>query len=243
MRTEIIYEDNDILVIYKPAGLATQTARVGQADVVSELKNYLSASDPKGNGLKKSPPFVGVIHRLDQPVEGLLVFAKTKQAAANLTAQLQGRGDGEGFNKHYYAVVCGVPTQEKAVLENFLYKDKDNKAVIVEDANLSNLVDSQNVKKAKLEYRLRKTVNAVSMVEVLLHTGRFHQIRAQMAQAGNPLLGDHKYGTSASLRMSAEMGVRNVALCAYRLEFQHPRTGKGMDFEIEPKGQIFALNL
>ena len=223
MRTEIIYEDNDILVIYKPAGLATQTARVGQADVVSELKNYLSASDPKGNGLKKSPPFVGVIHRLDQPVEGLLVFAKTKQAAANLTAQLQRRVDGEG-------------------LENFLYKDKDSKAVIVDDANLSNLVDSQNVKKAKLEYHLRKTVNAVSMVEVLLHTGRFHQIRAQMAQAGNPLLGDQKYGTSASLRMSAEMGVRNVALCAYRLEFQHPRTGKGMDFEIEAKGPIFALN-
>ena len=241
MRTEIIYEDNHILVIYKPAGLATQTARVGQADVVSELKNYLSVTAHKGPGPAKSAPYIGVIHRLDQPVEGLLVFAKTKQAASNLTTQLQRRGDGEGFNKHYYAVVCGTSEVGKTVLENFLYKDKDNKAVIVEESYLSKNVETQTAKRAKLEYCHVKTVGTASMVEVLLHTGRFHQIRAQMAYAGTPLLGDHKYGTSASLQMSAEMGVRNVALCAHRLEFDHPVTGEHKSFAIKPRGQVFGI--
>ena len=102
MKTQIVYEDNDIVVINKPAGLATQTARVGQPDVVSELKNYLRS------------PYLGIIHRLDQPVEGLLVFAKNKRAAAALSTQLQST---EGvLNKQYYAVFCGKPAAEKGRL-------------------------------------------------------------------------------------------------------------------------------
>ena len=98
MRCEILYEDETIIVIRKPAGLATQSAKVGEADVVSELKKYLAE-----NGAKN--PYIGVVHRLDQPVEGLLVFAKTKDAAAGLTKQLSAGT----LNKHYYALVCGKP--------------------------------------------------------------------------------------------------------------------------------------
>ena len=98
MRTEILYEDNSVLVIRKPAGLAVQSARIGQADVVSELKSYLAKQAGAGQG----EPYLAVIHRLDQPVEGVLVFAKEKKAAAALTKQLS---DGT-LNKHYYAVLC-----------------------------------------------------------------------------------------------------------------------------------------
>ena len=95
MKTQVIYEDEDILVVHKPAGIATQTARVGQQDVVSELKNYLAKS-------KGTQPYLGIVHRLDQPVEGLLVFAKSKQSAAALAAQLSGAAGDEStsLNKH-----------------------------------------------------------------------------------------------------------------------------------------------
>jgi len=121
LRTKIIYEDAQVLVAYKPAGLATQTSKVGQADMVSELKNYLSAVQ------KGKTPYLGVVHRLDQPVEGLLVFAKTKQTAASLTKQLaQG-----ALNKQYYAVICGNPPTEEGELVDYLYKDAAGKAVVV----------------------------------------------------------------------------------------------------------------
>ena len=112
MMTEIVYEDADILVVYKPAGLATQTAKTGQKDVVSELKNYLQRSRKEPGGARGgSEPYLGVLHRLDQPVEGLLVFAKNKKTAAALSGQLQGRGEEESFCKRYYAVLCGIPAQ------------------------------------------------------------------------------------------------------------------------------------
>ena len=114
MRTEILYEDEDVLVIHKPAGLPTQTAKVGQPDAVSELKNYLA----KKSG-SKGQPYLGIIHRLDQPVEGLLVFAKNKNAAAALTSQLQKKS--EGLNKQYQAIVCGKLPAEEGTLVDYLY--------------------------------------------------------------------------------------------------------------------------
>lgn len=226
MRTEILFEDNDLCVVHKPAGLATQTGSVGQKDVVSELKGYLSKAQ------KKPSPYLGVVHRLDQPVEGVLVFAKTQKAAAALTKQL-----GDGFlNKEYYAVVYGVVDKKGEQLTDYLLKEGNiSRVVTKEDAAFS------QAKKAVLVYETVK-VNSernCSKVRVTIQTGRFHQIRVQMAHAGMPLLGDSKYGTEEAMEVSKALGVRNVALCAYSIRFIHPVTGKKMEFCIDSKEFIF----
>lgn len=229
MRTTIIYEDDHIIIAHKPAGLATQTAKVGQQDMVSELKNYL-ASKQKGKA-----PYLGVIHRLDQPVEGLLVFAKEKQAAASLTKQL---GNGT-LHKQYYAMLCGKPSQESGELVDYLYKNNEGKAQIVTGRQ----EQYPDAKKAVLQYRILKEMSTdkqIYMADIHIDTGRFHQIRAQMAHAGMPLLGDSKYGSEASILLSREQGIRNVALCAYRLELMHPVTGAKLSFSAEPEGKAFS---
>ncbi len=216
MKTKIIYEDTNILVCYKPAGLAAQTSRIGQQDMVSELKNYLAS------------PYLGIIHRLDQPVEGLLVFAKDKKSAAKLTASL---ADG-GLNKKYYAVVCGTPDREEAELVDYLAKDEISGSAVIRAA-------SAGGKKAVLRYSVvekSSTPSPIALLDIHIKTGRFHQIRAQMAHAGLPLLGDARYGNDASKELSRELGVRNVALCAYHIAFRHPATGKPMEFTVEPSG-------
>lgn len=224
MKTEIIYEDRELLVVYKPAGLATQTARVGQADVVSELKNY------------GKNPYLGVVHRLDQPVEGLLVFARTKETAAALSGQL-GKGT---LRKQYYGVICGKPVAEQGELVDYLYKDGQNggRAVVLEEQEAHCRPDA---KKAVLQYRLVEYVEEtdISLVDIQIGTGRFHQIRAQMAHVGMALLGDMKYGDNTVCRKGEELGVRNVALCAYEIAFRHPVKSQEMHFRIRPKGEAF----
>lgn len=232
MQKNIIFEDKHIIVAYKPAGIATQTARIGQQDMVSELKNYLSGK-PEYQG--KGVLYLGLIHRLDQPVAGILVFAKHPKAAGALSSQLTGGG----MKKYYYAIVYGNPEQDGASLEDYIYKDgKTNQSLIVKK-------DFPEAKKALLNYRKIKTLMVIearqeaSLVEIELITGRHHQIRAQMAHAGMPLLGDSKYGSQQSKEFSREIGCKAVALCAYKLMFKHPVTGKEMTFEREPEGEIF----
>lgn len=230
MRINILYEDKEVLVVYKPAGLAAQTARIGQPDVVSELKNHL-----KGG-------YVGVVHRLDQPVEGLLVFGKTKEAAADLSVQLN-RGV---LNKHYYAVVCGQPKNRNGRFMDYLTKTKDNLAQVVERGG----------KQAILEYKLQESISVaekivtaektdwenekIFLADIHIQTGRFHQIRVQMSHGGLPLLGDLKYGTETSCQISRCLKVQNVALCACEISFEHPKTHKKMNFQIKPQGIIFS---
>ncbi len=236
MRTKIVYEDKYLLVVHKPAGLATQTAKVGQQDVVSELKNYFATQNTKQN---TTAPYVGVIHRLDQPVEGLLVFAKDTQTAAALTKQL---GSGT-LNKQYYAAICGKPCQDTGELVDYLYKDSQGKAqVVTEQFALNQQSKYPDAKKAVLQYRILKALSsedAVYMADIHIDTGRFHQIRAQMAHAGMPLLGDSKYGSEASAELSRLRGIRNVALCAYSLEFVHPLTKENLRFQVEPENKAF----
>lgn len=238
----IIYEDKDIIVAYKPAGIATQTARACQRDMVSELKNYLAHA---GGGAGE--PYLGLVHRLDQPVSGILVFAKNHQAAAKLGRQA---ADGR-MGKYYYAVVWGRAKRQQGRLEDYLYKDgKANQSVVVQ-------AGAPGAKKAILEYRAVKTLmvleegmgqpeysqpfaeREVSLVEIRLLTGRHHQIRVQMSHEGMPLLGDGKYGSPKSRELSQIIGCRNVALCAYKLVFSHPVSGKEVTFERQPEGEIF----
>lgn len=317
MKTEIIYEDANILVCYKPAGLPVQTAKVGQMDMVSELKNYLHSA------------YLGIIHRLDQPVEGLLVFAKDTKSAAKLSAYLQ-KGT---LNKQYYGVICGKPSAPGGELVDYLKKEKDRAVVVTEAYQeaksgntdrrnpggtknkmnaASNAVSTRDktnaatktvsrrndqaaiensVQQASAQYqvmknryfqeeqyqapfnivsmagaikdhngteaqkqeqealpvgRTEKVENpedkgaAVSLLDIHIDTGRFHQIRAQLSHAGMPLLGDSKYGNEESLLVSRQLAVQNVALCAYKIEFLHPVTGERKVFEIAPKGKIFS---
>lgn len=228
MKTKIIYEDKHILVVYKPAGIAVQAAKSMEMDVVSELKNYLKSS------------YVGLVHRLDQPVEGILVFAKTSSAAAALSKQTAA---GTMEKEYLAAVLAAEEIQEKAVLTDYLLKDgKTNTSKVVE-------ASVKNAKKAVLSYEVKKIVpleeilsepetKRIALLRIQLKTGRHHQIRVQLANANLPLLGDLKYGSEESKYMSALLKVGNVALCAHKLIFKHPKTGKTMEFSVSPEKEI-----
>ena len=230
MRTKIIYEDVYIIIAHKPAGLATQTAHVGQQDVVSELKNHLAktgSADAQGGrsvAVSGQAPYLGIVHRLDQPVEGLLVFAKTKETAAKLTKQLSGGT----LNKQYYAVICGKLPEKSGELVDYLVKE----------GNVGRIgkPEEKEAKQAILQYKYVKDLNdECSLVDIHIETGRFHQIRLQMAHAGCPILGDLKYGTQHSIELSWKHQVKNVALYAYRIDLHYPVTGKKLSFSIRPE--------
>lgn len=230
MQTQIVYEDEAVLVIRKPAGLATESAGIGQKDVVSELKNYVAKKNPG------KMPYLGVVHRLDQPVEGLLVFAKTKKAAENLTAQL-GKGT---LKKEYLAVVCGKVPENTGRLVDYLAKEKGMAVVKnAADAKTEKDVDAQ-AKKAVLTYTKKAETEKFTLLAVQIETGRFHQIRAQLSHAGFPILGDEKYGSEESKELSREKKIRFAALCAASLSFRHPVTGKTMAFTQTPQNPAFA---
>ena len=254
MQTQIVYEDETVLVIRKPAGLATESAGIGQKDVVSELKNYVAKKN-----LGKMP-YLGIVHRLDQPVEGLLVFAKTKKAAENLTAQL-GKGT---LKKEYLAVVCGKVPENTGRLVDYLAKEKgmavvknaaDAQIKDAADAQVKNAADAQTekdvdaqagkaadpqAKKAVLTYTKKAETGRLTLLAVQIETGRFHQIRAQLSHAGFPILGDEKYSSEESKELSREKKIRFTALCAASLSFRHPVTGKTMAFTQTPQNPAFA---
>lgn len=220
----ILFEDRDILVCHKAAGVAVQNARIGAADMESSLKNYLALKSPG------KVPYLGIIHRLDQPVEGVLVFAKNKKAAARLTKQITSGS----VTKEYLAVTDRMPEKQKDRLEDFLKKDsRSNTSSVV-------AVEVQGAKKAVLDYEVigvledeRTSTGKRVLVKIHLGTGRHHQIRVQMAHVGMPLLGDRKYNSGDLSRLP-------LGLCSCHLVFRHPTTGKLMEFQVTPKGECFA---
>lgn len=214
-KPDILYEDDSILVCIKPSGVPVQTRSAATPDMESLLKNHLAKSSPK------KAPYLAVIHRLDQPVKGIMVFAKTPYAAKKLNRQLQDNK----FGKFYQAVVCGCLPAAQGTLTDYLVKDGRT--------NLSRICskDTPGAKLAELSYSTIKTSpsSGLSVVKIHLKTGRHHQIRVQMAGAGAPLWGDSKYNP----QVTPEMKYAPVALCAYRLQFCHPKTGKNMEFELD----------
>lgn len=264
MLSWILYEDEEVLAVHKPAGIAVQTARAGQADVVSELKNHLChhlCRSRGGSGMDAGwqEPYLGIVHRLDQPVEGLLVFAKTRRSAAFLTEQLRKQGDEGDFCKQYYAVLCGVPGEREGRLEDWLCKQpvKNGRhteyVAVIKEPNYkvrntnerqepSITVEEPKICRAVLEYRILQTreEQGLALADIRIHTGRFHQIRAQMAYAGTPILGDQKYGSEESKALARALGVRSTALCAYRLSFLHPVSRERMDFRVKPENPAFS---
>lgn len=223
MQLDIIYEDKDILVCYKPAGIATQTASLSGQDMVSILKNYLSKKEGKKS------PYIGIIHRLDQPVSGLLVFAKNQKASASLSKQIQGNQ----ANKDYIALCAGSLENDKGTLRHYIMKDpiKNMAKTIHVDQYVQN--QGESYKEAILNYEIEKELEKCTLIKVHLQTGRFHQIRAQFAAIGHPLLGDGKYATLESRELSATKKINKIALCANQLMFKHPVTGQEMKFFLE----------
>lgn len=236
----ILYEDTHILVCIKPAGIATQSARASSPDMVSLLKNHLYK-----NGTEKKEPYLAVIHRLDQPVEGILVFAKTPFAAKELNKELQG----SGFGKHYHARVVGKPPKDSDVLEDYMVKDgRTNTSRIcskdTEGAKLARLtytvipeaIASKDMDSKDIDSKDTDTNANTTLLDILLDTGRHHQIRVQLANMGCPIVEDQKYGADAALsevkRTTPCRGKTKLELCAYKLEFHHPKTKKNMSFSI-----------
>lgn len=218
MKQMILFEDEHIIVLEKPAGIPVQSAKIGTKDLVSMLKNYRKETEAI-----KGEPYIGIIHRLDQPVQGIAVFARTKSAAANLSAQVT---DGT-MEKYYLAVVCGEPKEAQAHLTDYLLKDGK--------ANTSKIVAStvKGAKKAALIYKVIKKTEEKALLEIKLITGRHHQIRVQLAGAGLPLENDQKYNQNAVFSRQP------VALAAYKISFRHPHTKKQISLEIQPKGTSF----
>lgn len=220
MKPTIIFEDRDILVCVKPHGTPTQSRRIGDPDMVSILKNHLHAAYGK-----KGEPYLALIHRLDQPAEGLLVFAKTPSAAKSLSRQLQS----SDFGKHYLAVLNGIPAREEATLEDYIVKDGRT--------NMSRICtpDTPGGKPARLHYKILCThdTDSLALAEIILDTGRHHQIRVQMSHIGCPIAGDAKY-TPASFHAVHPFS-DTLQLYAARLSFTHPATGAPLTFTYDPK--------
>ncbi len=217
MNPDIIYEDEFILVCHKPSGIATQSAKIGSPDMVSILKNYLY----KKNKIKKEP-YLAVIHRLDQPVEGLLVFSKKPVATKALNQQL----NASEFRKVYHAILTGTLPKKEGSLVDYLVKDGRTNTSKVCSAN------TPGAKKSILFYKELDPIimdgSCYTLAEIILGTGRHHQIRVQMSHAGCPILGDRKYGGNQSISSPS-----TLQLFACKLSFRHPISKKQLDFSLD----------
>ena len=226
MNINILYEDEEILVAEKPVGMESQSARSFEPDMVSEIKKHINKVSPKSG-----EPYVGVIHRLDKPVGGIMVYAKTKNSAESLSKQVSGHR----MEKIYYAVVCGKPVENSGTYVDYLWKDGKN--------NCSKIVEKgiKSAKLAELDFRVvdkaQKDGEEYFLMEIKLKTGRHHQIRVQMAGHGTPLWGDQKYNPDFQQKKIRA----DVALFASSLSFVHPVTKKTMTYSVKPKGQMFDL--
>ena len=210
-----VYEDNHIIVVVKPQNVPSCPDGTGDKDMVSIVKEYLiDKYDKKGDA------FVGLVHRLDRPTGGVMVFAKTSKAASRLSEYIRN----DEAEKKYLAVTVGAPREKiKFELTHYLKKDPIKNIVRIEP------MATEGVKKAVLDYNTIATSdNNLSLLSVRLHTGRAHQIRVQLNAIGNPIFGDQKYGQGKS-----PVGF-NLALWAYELKFPHPTTKETLVFRVYP---------
>ncbi|MFR2969991.1 MAG: RluA family pseudouridine synthase [Christensenellaceae bacterium] len=212
---KIIYEDNHLLVAVKPAGIPVQADSSGDDDFLSQLKRYIGKKYNKPGAV-----YLGLLHRLDRPASGVMVFARTSKAASRLTSQFKKGSIGQ----YSLAVVEGIPP-ESGKLRDFLLKDHERNIVRTCASG------TPNAKEAILEYRRLAVCGGRSLVRIKLGTGRSHQIRVQFSSRGFPLVGDRKYGKSSA---------GDLALFSHRLELTHPTTKEQMAFYALPEGGAFA---
>ncbi len=213
----VVYEDNQIIVVIKPQNVPSQADASGDPDMLSVVKEYI-----KNKYNKPGNVYVGLVHRLDRPTGGLMVFARTSKSAERLCAAIK---NGE-LEKKYLCVTCGIPKQHVGQLTHYLKKnEKTNTVEIVP-------MLTEGAKKAELEYHVLAEKNGFALVKVTLITGRSHQIRAQMAFSGTPLFGDAKYGADKRTLK------HNLALWSAVLRFNHPTTGEKLAYIAYPPEDI-----
>lgn len=238
---EIIYEDKDKIILKKEAGQLTQSGKNFDLDMVSEVMNYRKR--------KGEPPYAAVINRLDRPVSGVVLMAKNKESAARYSKIMQQ----QGFCKQYYALAYGKMEATKAVLSDYIEKTKDNTAVISGNGEahmISNkdgeaIADNKNARYAELDYEVVSEAEIdgteIALLKINLHTGRFHQIRIQLASRGHAIVGDGKYmSVCGEKHLNIEpvsgtalkkMGVkpREIALCAHSINVD------GKEYSVTPQ--------
>ena len=216
---KVLYEDNHIIVAIKPAGVLSQGDGSKSPDMLTILKAYI-----KDKYQKPGEVYLGLVHRLDRPVSGVMVFARTSKAAARLSEQIRTRK----VEKLYRCVVSGI-LEGEGRLENYISKDDDRNIVTVSDT------EKPGFKASYLDYKALASKDGVTLVEVKLGTGRSHQIRAQMAHKGYPLIGDQKYGKT-------DNRCKDIALESYKLSFEHPVKREFITFEAPvPSGYPWSL--
>ena len=206
---KVIYEDNHLLVVEKPVNILSQGDNTNDDDMVNLLKKYLKEKYNKPGNV-----FVGLVHRLDRPVGGCMVFAKTSKAASRLSEQVRNKS----FKKTYRAVIHGNMNKKEDNLLDYLYKNKKTNMVSVVSKN------TKDAKDARLYYETLDSQKGFSLVQIDLKTGRPHQIRVQFASRKHPLFGDQRYGQHLN-----KVG-QQIALWSYKIEIVHPTTKEKMEF-------------
>lgn len=215
-KINIIYEDNHLLVVEKPVNIPVQEDISKDIDMITILKNYRIKKEKK-----KGDAYIGLVHRLDRPVGGIMVFAKTSKAASRLSEEIRNNT----FHKTYLAVVEGYPSQ-KGKLEDYLIKNKEK--------NISTITTKEKGKYSALEYQVLKEKDHLSLIKINLITGRSHQIRVQFSSRNHPLVGDTKYGHNNNNI--------NIALFAESITFTHPTTKEPLTFALN-KPNRYPFNI
>jgi len=226
MDLNIIYEDSYILIVEKPPKIPSQKDKTNDKDMTTYIKDYLKTE------YKYTKPYVGLVHRLDRPVGGIMLFAKTKQANSNLSQQIKNKT----INKTYLAVACKEAIKKEDKLINYLLKN--------ERLNISKVVskNTKNSKEAILEYKVLETINIdefgiLNLLRINLYTGRHHQIRVQLSNINLPLFGDTKYNSD----FKNNKNWFQIALWAESISFIHPKTNKTVTFSSKPQDYPFNL--
>jgi len=199
-KLDILYLDNHLIAVCKPAGMLTQSDEFGEASLMDMVKGWI-----KTEYKKPGKVFLGLVHRLDRNVSGVVIFARTSKGASRISEQFRQKTT----KKIYRALVEGTPEPQQASLRHYLRKEKSLKATVFPRATM-------NAKEALLDYEVIENFADTSLIEIRLHTGRFHQIRAQLSVIGHPIVGDKKYGASSALP------VERIALHAQSMTLKHP---------------------
>lgn len=206
MDLRILHEDNHIIAVYKPSGMLVQGDHSGDPTLMDEVKLYLKEKYNKPGNV-----FLGMVHRLDRPVSGIVLFAKTSKGASRLAEQFRTHS----IQKIYHALVIGVPKQSSGTLVNYLKKDADKNFVRVYDT------PTPEALRAELDYEVVNSKDGKSLLKVNLKTGRSHQIRSQLAHLGCPIVGDVKYGAPEEMEIQSS-GIKHsmISLCATSITFK-----------------------
>lgn len=217
--SQIMYEDNHILVVNKPTGIPTQDDESGDTSLFDKVKNYIRITYDKPGEV-----YLGLVHRLDRPVSGIVLFAKTSKAAARLSEMIKNRN----IEKTYLAIVENKPSQMRGEIKCFIWKDNaTNKSYCSEKPK-------KGGKEALLHYKVLSNINKDWLLEVKPVTGRSHQIRSQLSWIGCPIIGDSKYGSKIPLND------RSICLQAHKLSFIHPVKKEPIEIQaLDPKNKFW----